>query len=79
VLCEGGAALLAELLHAEQLDELCLTLAPMVGGDPSRIVADAPRPELTRFELAQLATAGDEIYLRYLRRGVASRTRARDG
>ena len=79
VLCEGGAALLAELLHAGLLDELCLTLAPLVGGDPSRIVADTPRPELTRFELAQLATAGDEIYLRYLHRGAAPRTRDRDG
>lgn len=68
VLCEGGAALLAELLHRDLLDELCLTIAPLVGGDPSRIVADAPRPPLTRFELAQVASAGDELYLRYLRR-----------
>ena len=79
VLCEGGAALLAELLHLELLDELCLTIAPLVGGDPSRIVADAPRPALTRFELAQLLTAGDEVYLRYLRRGAVPRAGADDG
>lgn len=68
VLCEGGATLLAELLHLGVLDELCLTIAPLVGGDPSRVVADQPRPPLTRFELAQVLTAGDELYLRYLRR-----------
>jgi riboflavin biosynthesis pyrimidine reductase len=69
VLCEGGPALLSELLAQDLLDELCLTIAPLVGGDPSRIVADEPLPALTRFSLAQLLTAGDELYLRYLRQG----------
>jgi riboflavin biosynthesis pyrimidine reductase len=69
VLCEGGAALMAELIVDGLLDELCLTVAPLVGGDPSRIVADEPRGPLTRFELAQVVTAGDELYLRYLLRG----------
>jgi riboflavin biosynthesis pyrimidine reductase len=72
VLCEGGAALLAELLAGGLLDELCLTISPLVGGDPSRIVADQPRPPLTRFELAQVLTAGHELYLRYLLRGDSS-------
>lgn len=79
VLCEGGPTLLAELLGAGLLDELCLTLAPLVGGDPSRMVADEPRPPLTPFELAQVATAGDEVYLRYLRRGRAGDDGAVDG
>ena len=69
VLCEGGPALLSELLARDLLDELCLTIAPLVGGDPSRIVADEPRPALTRFSLAQVLTANDELYLRYLRHG----------
>lgn len=68
VLCEGGTSLMAELLAHELLDELCLTVSPLVGGDPSRIVADEPRPPLTRFRLAQVLTAGDELYLRYLLR-----------
>lgn len=72
VLCEGGPALMAELCSHGLLDELCLTIAPLVGGDPSRIIADEPRPALTRYELAQVLTAGDELYLRYLRRGHAS-------
>ena len=67
VLCEGGPALMAELLAHDLLDELCLTIAPLVGGDPSRIVADEPRLAVTRFSLVQVLTAGDEVYLRYLR------------
>jgi riboflavin biosynthesis pyrimidine reductase len=69
VLCEGGPGLMAELFSHGLLDELCLTIAPLVGGDPSRIIADQPRPDLTRYELAQVLTAGDELYLRYLLRG----------
>lgn len=69
VLCEGGASLMAELLHHDLLDELCLTIAPLLGGDPSRMVAPEPRSGLTRFELAQVLTSGDELYLRYLHTG----------
>lgn len=68
VLCEGGPALMAELFTHGLIDELCLTIAPLVGGDPSRIIADEPRPVLTRYELVQVLTAGDELYLRYLLR-----------
>lgn len=75
VLCEGGPTLLAELVAGDLLDELCLTLAPLVGGDPSRMLADEPRAPLTRLALAQVMTAGDELYLRYLR----SRDPAPDG
>lgn len=79
VLCEGGPGLLSELLAGQLLDELCLTIAPLVGGDPSRLVADAPRPALTRFALVQVLTAGDELYLRYLRRPAGSDDGADDG
>jgi riboflavin biosynthesis pyrimidine reductase len=66
VLCEGGGVLNAELLAAGLLDELCLTVSPHVGGDPSRIVADAPRIPLTGLRLAHVLADGDELYLRYL-------------
>jgi riboflavin biosynthesis pyrimidine reductase len=66
VLCEGGGQLNAELLAAGVLDELCLTVSPRVGGDPSRIVADAPRIPLTGLHLAHVLADGDELYLRYL-------------
>jgi riboflavin biosynthesis pyrimidine reductase len=42
ILCEGGPHLLGDLTAAGLLDELCLTLAPMlVGGDRPRITAGA--------------------------------------
>jgi riboflavin-specific deaminase-like protein len=66
VLCEGGGVLNAELLAAGLLDELCLTVSPRVGGDPSRIVADAPRIPLADLRLAHVLADGDELYLRYL-------------
>ncbi len=41
VLCEGGPHLLATMLGAGLVDELCLTTAPqLVGAGPGRIVAD---------------------------------------
>ena len=33
VLCEGGPTWLGELVAADRLDELCLTIAPLMGGD----------------------------------------------
>ena len=33
VLCEGGPTWLGELVAAGRLDELCLTIAPLMGGD----------------------------------------------
>jgi riboflavin biosynthesis pyrimidine reductase len=50
ILAEGGPHLLAELLEADLLDELCLTIAPLMAGPgASRIVAGplaatSPRP-----------------------------------
>jgi riboflavin biosynthesis pyrimidine reductase len=68
LLCEGGPALVAELLAAHLLDELCLTLAPLTGGDPLRLVAASEPQPLTRFELAHAIGHDDEVYLRYLAR-----------
>lgn len=66
VLCEGGPHLHADLLANGLVDELCLTVSPMLGGDPSRIVADEPRGELTAPRLAHVLAAGDELFLRYV-------------
>ncbi|GAA5055281.1 pyrimidine reductase family protein [Nocardia callitridis] len=42
VLCEGGPHLFGELLHADLVDELCLTTAPLlVGGTARRISLSA--------------------------------------
>lgn len=73
VLCEGGPALVGELLAAGLLDELCLTVAPLTGGDPLRLIGGGTRPPLTGFELVHVLRHQDELYLRYLTRGDVSR------
>jgi riboflavin biosynthesis pyrimidine reductase len=69
VLTEGGPTLLAELVAGGLLDELCLTLTPVFGGDPLTM-AHRPRAsaQLSSFALDGALQAGDEIYLRYLLR-----------
>lgn len=68
VLCEGGPAVIAELLAADLLDELCLTVAPLMGGDPLRLVGDRTPTPLVGFGLAHVLSHDSELYLRYLRR-----------
>jgi riboflavin biosynthesis pyrimidine reductase len=68
VLAEGGPTVLAEIMKVDRLDELCLTIAPLAGGDPGRIVADSLSGHLVRFALASAQTDGDDVFLRYVRR-----------
>ncbi len=65
VLTEGGPALLGELISSGLLDELRLTLAPVVGGDPLPITSGV---DLTTFTLAEVRQDGDHLFLRYLTR-----------
>jgi riboflavin biosynthesis pyrimidine reductase len=68
VLTEGGPTLLASLLLEGLLDELCLTIAPVAGGDPGRIVGEALSGHLVRFALASMVEEDGDVFLRYLRR-----------
>lgn len=67
VLCEGGPHWFGTLLASDAVDELCLTMSPLlVGGTASRITAGAP--EAPRgMHLAHVLRAGDELLLRYVR------------
>jgi riboflavin biosynthesis pyrimidine reductase len=67
ILTEGGPTLLAELLRNDCLDELCLTIAPVAGGDPGRIVADSLSGHLVRFSLGSVVQEDGDVFLRYLR------------
>lgn len=69
VLSEGGPTVNGQLAADGLLDELCLSMAPMlVGGEGSRILA-GPSPESPiDLELAHVLTAGGYLFLRYLRR-----------
>jgi riboflavin biosynthesis pyrimidine reductase len=67
LLTEGGPTLLGELMARDLLDELCLTLAPLAGGDPLPI---ALRPDgagdLRGFSLASVLEEDGHLFLRYL-------------
>jgi riboflavin biosynthesis pyrimidine reductase len=67
VLCEGGPHLLGTLIEADCVDELCLTLSPVLeNGGAGRITAGAPlTPRAMR--LGHVITAGDMLMLRYER------------
>jgi riboflavin biosynthesis pyrimidine reductase len=68
ILCEGGPHLLAGLTAADLVDELCLTLAPLlVGPGPGRITAGLPAPAPGALRLHHALTADDTMLLRYVR------------
>jgi riboflavin biosynthesis pyrimidine reductase len=67
VLCEGGPALLGELVDGGLLDELCLTLSPLMGGDPLPVAVSLGQRRLTRFRLAHALANGSTLFLRYER------------
>jgi riboflavin biosynthesis pyrimidine reductase len=70
VLCEGGPTLLGELLAADLLDELCLTLAPVTGGDPLPVAVTPPEGGvLRRHRLAHTLVDDGSLFLRYERGG----------
>ena len=67
VLCEGGPTLNRALLAEGLVDELFLTLSPLVTGDDAQpaIVAGGALPAPVRLALRAVATADGELYLRY--------------
>jgi riboflavin biosynthesis pyrimidine reductase len=67
VLCEGGPTWLGELVAAGCLDELCLTIAPLIGGDPLPVSIAPPGAPLARFALRHVLRDGDTLFLRYER------------
>jgi riboflavin biosynthesis pyrimidine reductase len=69
VLAEGGPVVAAELAAAGLLDELCLTLSPLLaGGDAHRILAGTALAPPLRLELGHVLEAAGSLFLRYRRR-----------
>lgn len=67
VVSEGGPLLNGALLDADAVDELCLTIAPMLaGGESARIVRGAA-DHLHRYDLASLLTADGLVFGRWVR------------
>ena len=67
VLCEGGPTWLGELVAAGLVDELCLTLAPLMGGDPLPVAVALPGAPLAHFALRHVLQGDDTLFLRYER------------
>jgi riboflavin biosynthesis pyrimidine reductase len=67
LLCEGGPTLLASTVADGVLDELCLTISPMLVGGPSRRIVDGPVFDPPpRLRLTQLLQDDDDLlYARY--------------
>ncbi|MFG2121297.1 pyrimidine reductase family protein [Streptomyces sp. NPDC048710] len=67
-LTEGGPRLLGQLVAADVLDELCLTVSPMLSaGDAQRIAGGPSVAVPRRFELASLLEEDGFLFSRYRR------------
>jgi riboflavin-specific deaminase-like protein len=65
VLCEGGAVLNGELAQVGLIDEVCVTVAPVLGGDPST-QSGAPLHTSLRMKLQHAKTLDGNVFLRWL-------------
>ncbi len=66
VLCEGGPSLLGEIVAAGLLDELCLTVSPVMGGDPLPVAITPQGTDLAQFGVSGVAEHDGTLFLRYL-------------
>jgi riboflavin biosynthesis pyrimidine reductase len=68
VLCEGGPSLFGELIAADAVDELCLTVAPLLTGGTTGRIARGPAGTAPRaLRLVGTLRAEDVLLLRYRR------------
>lgn len=68
ICCEGGPHLFGELIAHDLVDQLCLTVAPLLAGAGApRIAEGAARPEPLGLRLASVLTDAGFLMLRYRR------------
>lgn len=68
VLCEGGPNLLASIVAAGCLDELCLTISPLLFAGPATRILDGPLlGSPAHLALHQVIEDDGYLFLRYLR------------
>jgi riboflavin biosynthesis pyrimidine reductase len=73
ILCEGGPSLVTEIMAAGQLDELCLTLAPILAGpERARLTSGRAWPEPRGLQLASVLEQDGDLFLRYARAGTGA-------
>lgn len=70
VLCEGGPSLHGALVAASAVDELCLTVAPLLaGGDAGRIATGPSGSPAQKMSLVAALHEDGALLLRYVRSG----------
>jgi riboflavin biosynthesis pyrimidine reductase len=68
ILAEGGPGILGQLVAAGQLDELCLTIGPLLAGPGApRILTGSPIPQPLPLALAHVLEADGFLLCRYRR------------
>ncbi len=68
MLCEGGPQLFGALIEADRVDEICLTMSPVLEGGPAGRIAHGAAATAREMALLHVLTAGDMLFLRYERR-----------
>lgn len=69
VLCEGGPSLFGALVGADAVDELCLTIAPLLVAGAAGRIATGPDGTPRPMSLVGALAEQDELLLRYRRSG----------
>ena len=67
ILCEGGPHILGELTAADAVDELCLTVSPLLAGAGAGRITAGPVSPVRRMRLAHALHAEGNLILRYVR------------
>ena len=68
ILAEGGPTLNGQLVAADVLDELCITVSPLVvGGSGGRMIANGPNHPPRPFAVDRVVEGGGLIFTRLLR------------
>ena len=68
VLCEGGPSINAQLFAAGLVDELCLTVSPLLaGGDEPRIAQGTSVTPPERLQVVHVAEDDHYLFIRYVR------------
>lgn len=68
VLCEGGPHLFGAMVAADLVDELCLTVSPLLAGGDAGRIATGPAGPGREMTLRHVLGEDDMLFLRYARR-----------
>jgi riboflavin biosynthesis pyrimidine reductase len=65
VLCEGGPSLFGTLVENSVADELCLTVTPVLAGDPAHRLMQTRQQVLAGVQLEHILEEDSALFLRY--------------